>query len=366
MKSRDELRAEALEQVRSGNPEIAEVLGLDPGLEARLFEVLTDQQETHLERFYGEDPETGMPTAEDRRDPARNWMRRLAEEETRAKQQIRDALGEERYDVYLGYLDTRGERCNVVFFEERLEERDRLSPDQRERLIALLRAEQDKQVARQCAESHWKPQEISDDSQESMQKHNAASNEDLYRQSLEDSRALLARLPAILTARQLDAYAQMEASNLASQKAYVQELRAGAGLTAEFDETAPRTLPARRTPVTGKIRLEITFTVDAHPPVTTEVITENGTAPPAFQCPEGLWIDATPTLYEDGWAQVDFAYHEERGGKRVRIRGSGSIGISTRDPDGTPMPGGGGGASTLNGGSKSFAISTWIKVAPVG
>jgi len=357
---RAELRAETFEQVRSWNPEMAEVLGLDPELEAVLFEVLTDEQMAILERFYREEPR--MLTSQEGRDPAQNMMR-LADEETRAKQKIRDVLGEKRFELYVGYMDSLGERRRVVFFEERLEQR--LAPDQRERLMALLRAEQDRWHARRRSESHLKPgPTASDASPESRQKRHAASNEDLYRQMLEDSRALLARLPAILTPKQLDAYAQMEASVLASQKAYVQELRASAGLTPEFDETQLRTLPAKRTPVAGKVRLAITLTIDAHAPVKAAVITENGKTPPAFRCPEGLWIEATPTLYEDGWAQVDYAYYEERGGKRIRLTDSGSSGIMTRRPDGAPWRGGGGGATTLNGGRKSFAIGEWIEVTP--
>jgi hypothetical protein len=356
---RDDLRAETLAQIRSGYPQIAEELGLDPELEARLFEVLTDQQMAHLESFYRESPD---PQREG--DPARDSMQQLADEQTRAKQQILDVLGEARFEHYLGYMDTRGERLQVVFFEGQLEQRDRLTPDQRQRLMALLRAEEDRHAARQIAEWHLKSDSHDgDDSPESMQKLNVALNEDNYRLMLEDSRALLARLPAILTPSQLDAYARMEASKLASQRSYVEELRAGAQVTSNFDDAQPRTLPARRTPATGKVRLELTLTIDAHPPVMADVVTENGRAPPAIQCPEGLWVEATPALYEDGWAQVDFTYYEERGGKRIRLRDRVSTGYLTRDPQ-SGLLGGGGGGSTLGGGRKSFAVSTWIVVTP--
>jgi hypothetical protein len=154
----------------------------------------------------------------------------------------------------------------------------------------------------------------------------------------------------------------MEAEKLASQKKYVQQIRVSAGMSPEFDDTRPREPPAKRIPVVGRVRLEIRLTANVSPPVTAALVTENGKTATAFQGPEGLWVEATPTLYEDGWAQVDFTYYEERRGQRYRV-GGGTSGMLTRRPDGLPSYGGGGG--TLTGGSNTYAISTMMKVSAV-
>jgi len=200
-------------------------------------------------------------------------------------------------------------------------------------------------------------------SPDAMQKLNVVSNEDNFRQMQEDSRALLRQLPAILTPKQLEACARMEAEKLASQKKYVQQIRISAGMSPEFDDTRPREPPLKRIPVVGKVRLEIRLTANASPPVTADLVTENGKTTTAFQGPDGLWVEATPTLYEDGWAQVDFTYYEERRGQRRRVGGAMSSRMLTRRPDGLPSYGGGGG--TLSGGSNTYAISTMMKVSAV-
>jgi hypothetical protein len=362
---RVELRAETLENVRSEHPEIATVLGLDAALEARLFEVLTDQRMAELEIHSFDSPRLRMIASQGGRDPYEEQRQRLADVETRAKVQTHDLLGDERFELYLGYMEAVTERREVLYFGQHLGQRDWLTGDQRERLIALLRVEHEKQAARDRAEARLERPSIgTDGSEEWWPKRNVELNEKTYRHMLEDSRALLTQLPAILTPRQLDMYKQMEASKLARQKAHVQRSRAAAGLNPEFDETELH-LPARRKLITRKVRLELTVTVDPHLPVTREIIIENGSTPPAFEFPEGLWIEVTPTLDEDGWARVDYTYLEERGGKRFRIRVSGGAGFMTRRSDGVPRIDSGGGGNTIHGGRKTFVVNARIKLTAV-
>jgi hypothetical protein len=359
---REQLRAETREQVRSVHPELAQVLGLDAALESKLIDVLSDQQMAHLEQLYSERPESPATYSARSRDPL-EVVRQVADQETRNKQQIRDVLGEERFERYLSYTDTLRERSAVDYFNAHLNEKDRLTADQKERLMKLLRAQQDADMARRLAESGSRiPLAKSAISPEAMQKLNVVSNEDNFRQMQEEGHALLRELPAILTPNQLEAYARMEAEKLSRQKKYVQQLRVNAGMSSEFDDTRPRELPAKRNPVVGRVRLEIRLTADAGAPVTADLFTENGKTATVFQGPAGLWVEATPTLYEDGWAQVDLTYYEERRGQRYRV-GGGMSGMQTRRPDGLPSYGGGGG--TLSGGSKTYTMSTMMKVSAV-
>jgi len=307
---REQLRAETREQIRSMHPDLAQVLGLDAELESKLIDVLSDQQMTHLEGFFSERPESSARRSATSPGP-REEMRQVADLSTRNKQQIRDVLGEERFERYLSYLPTLRERCSMHYFNAHLDEQDRLTAEQKELLMKLLRAQQDADMARRRGEAGSRiPLAQPVFSPEAIQKLNIESNEDSFRQMQEDSRALLRQLPAVLTPKQLEAFARIEAEKLASQKKYVQQLRVSAGMSPEFDDTRPRQAPAKRIPVVGKVRLEIRLTANASPPVTADLVTENGKTAAAFQGPEGLWVEATPTLYEDGWAHVDFTYYE--------------------------------------------------------
>jgi hypothetical protein len=359
---REQLRAETREQVRSMHPELAQVLGLDVELESKLIDVLSDQQMAHLERFYSGWPESPAPYSATSRDPMEQ-VRQLADQETRSKQQIRDVLGEERFERYLSYTDTLRERCAVDYFNAHLNEEDKLTASQKELLMKLLHAQQDADMARRRAESGSRiPLPKTAFSPDAMQKLNVVSSEDNFLQMQEDSRALLRQLPAILTPKQLEAYARMEAEKLASQQKYVQQIRVSAGMSPEFDDTRLREPPVKRIPVAGKVRLEIRLTANASPPASADLVTENGKTTTAFQGPQGLWVEATPTLYEDAWAQVDFTYYEERHGQRHRV-GGGMSGMQTRRPDGSLNYGGSGG--TLSGGSNTYVISTMMKVSAV-
>jgi hypothetical protein len=132
---REQLRAETREQVRSMHPELAQVLGLHAELESKLIDVLSDQQMAHLERFYSERPESPAPYSATSPDPMEE-VRQLADQETRSKQQIRDVLGEERFERYLSYTDTLRERCAMDYFNAHLNEEDRLTADQKELLLS--------------------------------------------------------------------------------------------------------------------------------------------------------------------------------------------------------------------------------------
>ena len=98
-------------------------------------------------------------------------------------------------------------------------------------------------------------------------------------------------------------------------------------------------------------------------PENVTIVTENGKAGAGFQAPHGLWAVPTPTLYEDGWAQLNIEFYEERGGQRRRLRGGVNTGTLQRLPDNRPLAYGRG-RSTLDG-SKMFAITTNSRVTRV-
>lgn len=359
---RAKVRAGHLEYLRNFYPEAAQVLGLDAEREAKFFEVLTDQQMVHLEHFYTGDLSPQRLLSKD----GRSVMQEQADEENRKKQEIRKAIGDESFARYADYMDGLTERQQIVYFEKRLEPADKLTSDQKERLTVLLRDKRDTEMARRRSESHSRLPAAFDFSQRQMKmlEVNAQANQDHYLEMLEDTRALLAQLPAVLTPKQLEAYTQMETAKLESQKKFVRQMRTSAGMSPDFDETKPRVLAPARKPVSGKIRLELQLTVDANSPVKAERIVENGKATDAIQGPEGLWFEATPTLYEDGWAHIEMQVYEERRGKRVRLQGGMSSGSLRRLPDGRLFPSAGA-VGTVDAGHKVFVITSNTTMTPV-
>lgn len=351
---REQVRVESREHLRSMYPELAQELGIDAALEAKIIEVFTDQQMVHLERFWGEHSDTTF-------DDVQDSMRQQTDAENQTKRLIRDLLGQEAYGRYLDYKDTLFERQQVVYYEKRLGAGDKLLPDQKQRLMQVLRAQHEADIERRRGGSqHLFESPLRDISPQAMQRRNVELNEEGFRQMQRDSQALLQLLPAILTPTQLGAYGELEKTKLAGQRKWVQELRVSAGMSPEFDETKSPPTPTRRTPVTGKVKLELYLTVDEAPPANVTIVTENGKPASGFQASQALWAVPTPTLYEDGWVQLNIDFFEARGGRRRRLPGGVNMGMLQRLPDNRPLAYGGG-RSTLDG-SRTFAITTNVRV----
>jgi hypothetical protein len=368
---REKLRAETRSGMRAGHPDMAEVVGIDAATEEKLIELLTDEQMAHLERFWAErsplDAAAGKPPT-----AGQDFIRDHNAAENRSKQQIRELLGEEAFYRYLDYKETVPQRQQLVYFEKRLDAADKLTPEQKDQLMAVLRAQLSESIARRRDHINKVrlPAGVFPFSAEAQQKETIALNEEGFRELQRDSRVLLEKIQPVLTPKQHEVYTQMEAEKVASQRRWVQQLRADAGMTPEFDETRPPPQVEKRTPVKGRVRLEVRFQVDEHEPVTADLVTENGKAAAGFKAPEGLWVEATPTLYKDDWASVSLRIYEDRKGKRRLLTDGFNVGMLMRLPDGMPnagLPGspllGGGGTSSVNG-SKAFTVSLNARVSP--
>jgi hypothetical protein len=333
---RARVRAEHLEYLRHFYPQLAEALGLDALRETRFFDLLIEEQMTHLDQLYAEEP--GEPS---RGDPHAELLARQAQANHK-QQQIRQLLGEGCFERYVDYMDALSELRQVLYFEQRLAADERLAADQRGRLMSLLRAQRDRDIARRQAESHLHVRPVPDlcGTPASREQCTAELNQDDYLRMRDEYHELLRQLPAVLTPPQLDAYAQMQAEVLDRQAQFVRQLRADAGLEPDFDVTQPRALPPKRTPLCGRVRFEMELTIDRHPPIRADWLLDNGSTSEAIQASEGLWVEATPTLYEDGWAYYEVTFYEDRHGRRVRLDGGVSVGGLRRDRDGSSSPNG--------------------------
>jgi hypothetical protein len=357
---RKQLRAEQRAQAESSNPDLAEVLGLEASEAAALFDLMADQELQHLEVFFAK--QDAQPT----REAMHARMQQLANDETRKRQQIKEFLGVERFGRYLDYTDTVSERRQAVLFDDELAAADKLTADQKQRLMTILRGEREQLMSRSGRSMKTLlPTRMGgtrEDFEAMMRKHQLESMEDSFRRMQQDSKSLLARLPEVLTASQLAVYTQMENDKLAGQRKYVQELRVNAGLSPEFDEGPPTAAPDQRTPVVGEVRVEVYVRVNEGEPVTVDLKTENGKAPAPFAVAEGLWVQVTPQLFTDGWTQIDYKFFEESDGRRRLLGGS----LGSGGPPGSGgVPLGSGGSGTTVTGSKAYSVRTDARISPV-
>ena len=331
---REQVRKEERVQVQARHPDIAAVLGIEAPLETRLIDLLTDQQLQHLDRFYSDLPPR-------------------VEVELRNKEQLRELLGEEVFERYLDYCTTLGERWQVAYFCARLSTADALTSVQKDQLLALL-PDRDRIGAGQAAPS---PPIFVPALEAYMRKRNIESSENAFRQMREDSQRLLQRLPHILTPRQLETYARMEEEKIARQREHVRQMRIEAGMSAEFDETGPAVRQSRPTLVEGQVRVEISLTVNGSETLLTQFQVANGKMAPGWRAPEGLWVEATPFVYTDGWMQAALQFYEERGERRRPLGGRLTIGGLTRHWERQ-----GRGGARIGGATRTYNI--WIQVRP--
>jgi len=153
----------------------------------------------------------------------------------------------------------------------------------------------------------------------------------------QESREILQKASSILTPSQFAVYQKLEQHKVDGQRRHAQEMRVQAGMSPEFDENEPRATAPQRTPLPGRVRLELKITVDSEAPASMDVTIDNGKPAAGFKASPALWAVATATLYEDGWAQLDIDYSEERGGQRRRLQNGTTVGSQTQRPDNRPI-----------------------------
>ena len=343
---RQALRAEQRASVQEGYPDIGEALGLDATTEAKLIELLTDQQMQNLENVYSS------------AQPAQFSIQAQADARNRTLDQLRELLGDHGLERYQDYMATLAERGQVRMFDARLGAADKLQPEQKTRLMNVFR-EMNRQP-QDLMRSRRFPSGVSWESPENLQRaaqlETIALNEASLRRMKESHPAAAREAANFLTPMQLQEFERMNAEQEAGLRQWVEGARAQAGLKPDAPAVAEDPSAMRRpqrTPVTGRITLELNVTVDGNAPATFNHVGLNG-QPVTFEIANGLMVEATPTLFEDHWLDVELAWFEKgRNGKR-RLQEASAFGVLTRTPDGSTSRGGG--TEMLVTGSKVYAI----------
>jgi hypothetical protein len=350
---RSALRAEQRASIQQQHPEAGRVLGLDEATERQLIELLTDQQMHQLEQMY-EAPRTHFDSV------------RQAEALTRHMEALRKLLGEDGVERFQDYSATLGERRQVGLLSARLGAGNELSPDQEERLIALLH-ERTRRAVEAMQRSRWMVrgwQRGAMPSPEQMQRQSQlstiATNEESWRRRHIENREIEARAAEFLTAAQLAGLSKYHAEEQERLRQWIESARAQAGMDPKIPEhatAAPNVPEQPRIPIAGQVQVEIRLTVNRAEPVVVTQTVRNGESF-TFEAADGLTAEATPTLYDDHWLDVAMTYYEQGGSGKRRLSGGGTFGVQTRLPDGTQ--GGGGGGGTVISGRKGYAIQAMI------
>jgi hypothetical protein len=355
---RPALRAEQRASIQEQHPDVARVLGISPATVEKLVESLTDQQMERLDGMYS-DPDRGTTR------PFMDSIQAQADAETRRLDTLRELLGEAGLERYQDYSTTLGERMQASRFDAHLDSSNRLQPEQKDRLIALLR-EQNLREREQSQRSGLSSLSFAlrdmvtptENRQQTTLLRNIELNEAALRRMLESNRIFSERAAGFLTPAQLAVFSQVNAERANSQRQWVERTRVQAGLNPaipESPEVVPGSSAPQRIALAGNVKMEITLTVNRNKPTTFTHIGSNG-APVTFEAAEGLFVEATPTLFNDHWLDVQLTYYEQGPTGKRRLAAEGGFGTLTMSPDGSPSRGGGGG--TLVTGSKAYAIET--------
>jgi hypothetical protein len=359
------LRAEQRASVQEWNPELDQALGIDGPTQEKLLELLTEHQMRQLDRVHNPPPATP--------DDVRDSIQQQADFETQRLTELRELLGEDGLGRYQQYSKTLSERIQMRRFDARLDEANKLRPDQKAQLMALYREHMQGELERNRIEHMpWMLQNMQErptpaEMQRNAQLSTIAANEQIWRRMPQSDREFAERAAKFLTPAQLAVLERMNAAKADELRRWIEQARLAAGLNPTIPEHAevaePRLQRPVRTPIVGDLKFQVSVAVNGAQPT---VIAHSGAnrAPVTFEVAEGLIVEATPTLYDDHWLDVNLKYYEKTadGDKRLLQESSG-MGTLTRMPDGAPNRGGGG--MSIVTGSKGYAVNVMVTAEPL-
>jgi len=351
---RSSLRAEYRALIRSQHPDLARELSIETATESKVLDLLTEHQLRDLEASVD-------------RSKARRGIQAQADEQTARMNELRALLGQRGLERYQQYTRTATERQQVQDLDAQLPAQHKLNADQKRRLLELY-VEQNRRALDEQADAQAQVAIAiaglsGDDPARTSELHAIALNEATLRQ-MEKSDALLAQEAArFLSPTQLRTLTQMNAKKARTQREWIEQARARAGMPAampdaplmEFDPSVPlrETLP-------GKFAFEFTVKVDRNPPKTLSYEGFNGT-PYLIDAGGGLLIEATPMLFRDGWLEVYVIYYEQVGGEKRRIDPDARFGAYVRIPADEPEPART--ESVVVGTQRAYAVKASVSVA---
>jgi hypothetical protein len=335
------LRAEHRAAVVSQNAGVGRLVDLDPAMEHKLIELLTDMQMERLGRMH-----SFVDLQEE------------ADEATLRMNALHELLGEEKLARFQDFEMNQSGRYWVGRFSARLAPADKLKPHQEDRLTALKQAQFHSASAalesRRAFRRPIGPLSSFEDMQRESQRYVGIESEESWRRRQVENRALERQARSFLSPTQLAVLSKYQAQEQDNLRAYVESARAEAGLNPnipeqpEIAEEAPKLIDAL-------VQVELRLTVNRQPMTVTHTVRTGESF--TFQAVQGLIVEATPAMYERDSIDVHLKFYEVRATGRRRLSG-GIIAIAqARQSDGSLASGGGG---TVLTGRRGYALEASI------
>ena len=224
---RKAMRTEHRASLQQTYPDIEVVLNLDSTTHEALMELLTDQHMESLDAMFG-----------DHRPEVFFGMHRLPEAENKKLDQLREVLGDDGLERYQEYTTTVHERRQVREVDAYLGATDKLSPEQKARLVKLF------QERNRMGIPPPTPSRMSDllrsrdprspTFQEDMQRESQLAtiegNQQMLRLRETSNRWMAERASGFLRPAQNAALAKANESDMARQRKWIEQARTKAGL----------------------------------------------------------------------------------------------------------------------------------------
>jgi hypothetical protein len=354
------VRVEHRGYIVDANYDVTDVLELDAPTYEKFIDLLLDHQMVQLDAVHLRD--STPPSESD----IGNDRQSFAERQNRQMEALHALLGQEKLARYEQFQLTLGERRDVRELDEYLKPPDKLSRTQKERLIELLYASQQRRSLQDHHSSAGllgslgalrgdapSPEEL----QHRSQLLTIEANENVWRRMPEAHTQLRQQAASFLTATQLSQFEQLHADKLQQLQQSIEHMRTQAGLSRNIPTAVEAPKPIVEE-VTAAVRVRIKIAVNnAKPSTFTEVV--NGGTPFTLQMDEGLLAEITPRVFDNGTYALHIKYFEQaQTGKRL-ISIMRSIGtVSRSEPDDWIMDSG----SPIIVGSKDYAVELSARV----
>lgn len=350
------MRAEYRAGLEGTYSDVEQELRIDSTTREALFELLSDQSLESMDAMFGENRRDAFPS-----------MQVLSEAENRKLDQLRELLGEDGLQRYQEYMATVYERHQVREVDGYLAAADKLSPEQRSRLIALF-TERNRQViptpgSRRMSTDLRSRDPGSPTFQQDMQRESQLatieSNEQLLLLREAANRGMARRAADFLTPAQSAALAKVNAVETAKQRKWIEQARVNAGLDPAIPEHQEEAADPLRKAVSGVVTLDLVVRVNGGEPVHVTHTGPNGETL-KFQASEELFAEAEWTLYDDNWLYVQLTYFEEGPNGRRQLPGMSGFGTMGRTSSDTTTGDDGIGARSGSGtivtGRKAYSV----------
>lgn len=353
---RKAMRAEHRTGLEQTFPDVDEALNLDSTAHDALMELLTDQYLESLDAMFSNHRREAWPSPQD-----------MLGAENKKLDQLREVLGEDGLERFQEYSTSVHERGQVREVDAYLGANDKLSSEQKARLVKLFKEKNQAGLpppgpSRMTNLLHSRDPSsptFQEELQRESQLATIEANQQMLRLTEKSNRWIAERASGFLSPAQNAALAKANKADMARQRKWIEQARTQAGLDPAIPERGNDESTPPRKSVSGVVTLELMVRVNGGEPVHVTHTGSNG-EPLKFKASEDLFAEAEWTLFEDNWVDVRLTFFEEGPNGRRRLpagAGFGTMGRVSGDmTPGDDSPWARSSSSTIVTGRKAYSV----------